>query len=96
MTESIEFSEKAILLSPKSYKAMYNKAIAYLRLNQIDSSRALYKKIKLMQGDNSPNVKKAAIADLKKLVHDNIMKDECRSILKDIFDQSREDIAWNW
>ncbi|MBI3259701.1 MAG: TonB family protein [Ignavibacteriae bacterium] len=96
MNECIDFSEKAIQLSPKFYKAMYNQALAYLRLNQIDSCRALYKRTKKMQGDNVPDVRKAAITDLKKLVHDDIMKDESRSILKDIFDQTREDIVRSW
>lgn len=90
--ESIENSEKAIELAPGYYTALYNKALAYLRLNQFDTAIAIYKETISKQNQKGLRPHNGAITDLKNLVHDNILAEECTSILKDLFKVSDENI----
>lgn len=81
-TSCISYSKKCIELDDESYYAMFNIALANLRLGQQDEAFTLYKKTKKIATATSTE---GAINDLKDLINNGILPDETRHILKVIF-----------
>ena len=82
----ITYSWKAIHYEENAYYAMFNIALATLRLGKIDESKALYKKYVNLSRSKGDTVSQGAIDDLKDLIHHNIMVDQANDIIKSIFE----------
>ena len=96
MDKCIEFSEKAIEMDRYQFTARFNRAIAYLRLGNIEKAKMLYKQTNDMVKDGFYSNVNGAIEDLKDLIHDKIMVEESKEILNDIFKVSADNLARCW
>ncbi len=82
---SIKYSLRAIELDSTAYYAMFNRALATLRLAKVEEAKALYAKYYEVVKDLDREKYNGAIEDLKQLVNENNMAEEARAILKDYF-----------
>lgn len=96
MEKSIEFSERAIEMTPNNFTAMYNRAIAYLKKGNLYKAKSIYQLTLQKKDTQSNRFTNGAIEDLKDLIHDKIMVEESKEILKDIFKVSADSMARCW
>lgn len=82
----ISYSQRAIRFENDAYYAMFNIAIATLRLGKVDESKNLYRTYVDLARSKGENLQ-GAMDDLQDLIKKNIMADQAGAVLKDIFEK---------
>jgi membrane associated rhomboid family serine protease/transcription elongation factor Elf1 len=92
----IKLSKKAIKINPvTALYARYNIALCYLRLERIEDARSLYTELENGEIKLDKDNHYGAVTDLVELILNNILEDEARGILKDIFGLTDQEIdSW--
>ncbi len=81
----IYYSHRAIRYDNSAYYAMFNIALATLRLGRYEEAKALYRKYHDIYTKSETDELDGAIQDLKDLLDKNILREEAAYILKSIF-----------
>ena len=84
----ILYSGRAIHYRADSYYAMFNIALATLRLGKFEESKLLYKQYVNIVRKSGEKVSEGAKDDLNDLIKQNIMVDQAGYILKNIFEKN--------
>jgi tetratricopeptide (TPR) repeat protein len=85
----IRYSNMAIALDSNAYYAMFNIALATLRLGKFEESKNLYKNYFDLSNKHKIEVHQGAIDDLNNLIKKNIKADEANFIINNIFKESK-------
>jgi len=95
-TSSIQFSDSAIVLEPTNPIPRFNKALAYLRLAEVDKAQELYQEALTLDKTTSSYYTRSAIRDIKDIMHDRLLESECTTILKEVFQMPVSEIQQLW
>jgi tetratricopeptide (TPR) repeat protein len=95
-TSSIQFSDSAIVLEPTNPIPRFNKALAYLRLAEVEKAKELYQEALRLDQTTSQYSTRCAIRDIKDIMHDRLLESECTAILKEVFRQKDSEIQHLW
>lgn len=83
--DCIRYSEMAIRHDSTAWYARYNIALSWLRLGEIEKAEKLYFKFTATQKAENKEVNPGAITDLKDLIKEEIMVEESKRILTNVF-----------
>ncbi len=95
-TTSIQFSDSAIVLDPTNPIPRFNKALAYLRLAEVEKAKDLYREALNFDRTTSQYSMRSAILDIKDIMHDRLLESECTTILKEVFQLPASEIQQLW
>jgi hypothetical protein len=80
----IEYSKKTIELNDRAAYAMFNIALATLRLGKVDEAKELYVSYRDYCRENGINIPDGAVQDLKDVRDQNLHVEEVNFILDEI------------